>query len=85
MHKTFFILSYILFLKSDKKNNIFAWKEKRQFVIKVYSKVINTEYCIKNIYGNLAGYLFLLTINKEKIKIWTIRKNCEKAIEKLQN
>lgn len=57
---------------------------KRQFVIKVYSNN-KYEYCIKNIYGNGLGYSFSLTINKEKIKIWTIKKNCEKAIEKLEN
>ncbi len=58
-------------------------EERRQFVIKVYSN-LKYEYCIKNIYGNRLGYSFSLTINKESIKIWTIKKNCEKALEKLE-
>lgn len=56
---------------------------KRQFVIKVYSN-LKYEYCIKNIYGSRLGYSFSLTIEKDKIKIWTIKKNCEKAIEKIE-
>ena len=58
--------------------------DKRQFVIKVYSNS-KYEYCIKNIYGNRLGYSFSLTIDKEKLKIWTIKKNCEKAIDKIKN
>jgi hypothetical protein len=58
---------------------------KRQFIIKVSSEEIKFDTYIKSIYGNRIGYWYNMTLKKKKAKVWTKKKSCQNAIDKLTN
>jgi hypothetical protein len=59
-------------------------ESKRQFIIEIYENEILHSY-LKKVVKNSVGYYYMRTVNPKRAKVWKFRKNCENAINRINN
>ena len=57
----------------------------RKFIIEILVDNNILKFYIKKIYKNPLGYYYSYTKIQKNAKIWKFRKNCENAINRIQN